>query len=151
LAIANIYKWQSALLPNTPEINGVSAATALLGLGGVGWAPRWKGTAGLAWGKGPLTMNVTGRYISRYLDYQAFVPNNTNEIGNTWIFDFNTRYAVGQALASSNPWLKGSYVAFGAVNLLNKTPPFSYTPYMYDLSEYDIRGRYLHLNVGLRF
>jgi iron complex outermembrane receptor protein len=152
LAIANIYKWQSALLPNTPEINGVSAATGLfVGFGGVGWSPRWKGTAGLAWGKGPLSMNVTGRYISRYLDYQLFVPNNTNEIGNTWIFDFNTRYEVGKALASTNPWLKGSYVAFGAVNLLNKTPPFSYTPYMYDLTEYDIRGRYLHLNVGLRF
>ena len=26
---------------------------------------------------------------------------NTNEIGNTWIFDFNARYEVGQALAST--------------------------------------------------
>jgi iron complex outermembrane receptor protein len=151
VAIANIYRWQSAVLAGAPEINGVSAATGLFtGFGGVGWSPRWKGTAGLAWKQGPLSMNVAGRYIGRYLDYQLFVPN-TNEIGNTWIFDFNTRFEIGQALASTNPWLKGSYVAFGAVNLLNKTPPFSYTPYMYDLEEYDIRGRYLHLNVGLRF
>jgi iron complex outermembrane receptor protein len=142
LAIANIYKWQSAVLPGAPEINGVSAATGLfVGFGGVGWSPRWKGTAGLAWKQGPLSMNVAGRYVGRYLDYQLFVPN-TNEIGNTWIFDFNARYDVGHA---------GAYVALGAVNLLNKTPPFSYTPYMYDLEEYDIRGRYLHLDVGVRF
>jgi hypothetical protein len=58
---------------------------------------------------------------------------------------------VGQALASTNPWLARSYVAFGAVNLRNKTPPFSYNSTWYDLSEYDIRGRFLHLNVGVRF
>ena len=95
-------------------------------------------------------MSVSGRYIGRYLDYQDFVPN-TNEIGNTWIFDLNAHYEVGQRFASSDRWLAHSYVALGVVNVFNKTPPFSYTPYMYDLQEYDIRGRYLHLSVGLRF
>jgi outer membrane receptor protein involved in Fe transport len=146
VAISNVYKWQSALLPGTPEIDAVSQATFL----GVGWSPRWKGTAALAWKQGPLSMNVAGRYLSRYLDYQDFVAN-THEIGNTWIFDFNSRYEIGQALASAQPWLAQSYVALGAVNLLNKTPPFAYTPLWYDLQEYDIRGRYLHLSVGLRF
>lgn len=151
LAIANVYKWQSAILPNAPEVNGVGEETGLFaGVGGPGWSPRWKGTAGLAWKRGPLSMNVAGRYIGRYLDTQEFVPN-TNEIGNTWIFDFNARYEVSQALANSSPWLAGAYVAFGAVNLLNKTPPFSYTPYMFDLEEYDARGRYFHLNAGVRF
>ena len=146
VAIANIYKWQSALLPGTPAIDAVSQATLI----GAGWSPRWKGTAALAWKQGPLSMNLAGRYIGKYLDYQNSVPN-THEIGNTWIFDFNARYEVGQALASTNPWLAHSYVAFGVVNLFNKTPPFSYTPNWYDIEQYDIRGRYLHLNVGLRF
>jgi iron complex outermembrane receptor protein len=146
LAIANVYKWQSALLPGTPVIGAVSQAT----FNGVGWAPRWKGTAALAWKQGPLSMNVAGRYIGPYLDYQDSVPN-TNEFGNSWIFDFNANYEVGQTLASTNPWLARSYVAFGAVNLLNKTPPFSYTNSWYDSQEYDIRGRYLHLSVGVRF
>jgi iron complex outermembrane receptor protein len=146
LAVANVYRWQSAILPATPAIDGLSQATSI----GVGWAPRWKGTAALAWKQGPLSMNLAGRYIGRYLDYQDFVPN-THEIGNTWIFDFNARYEVGQALASTNPWLARSYVAFGAVNLLNKTPPFSYTLFNYDPSEYDVRGRFLHLTAGVRF
>jgi iron complex outermembrane receptor protein len=146
VALANIYQWQSAILPGTPAIGAVSQAT----VSGVGWAPRWRGTAALAWKEGPVSMNLAGRYIGRYLDYQDSVPN-TNELGNTWIFDFNARYEVGQVVASANPWVARSYVAFGAVNLLNKTPPFSYTPSWYDNSEYDIRGRFLHLNAGVRF
>ena len=108
VAIANVYKWQSALLPSTPEMSAVGRATIYSFGGGPGWSPRWKGTAALAWKQGPLSMSLAGRYIGRYLDYQMFVPN-TNEIGNTWIFDFNARYDLGQALASTNPWLARSY------------------------------------------
>jgi iron complex outermembrane receptor protein len=145
LAIANIYKWSTALLPDTAAIDAVSNAT----LFGVGWAPRWKGTAALAWKRGPLTMNVAGRYVGRYLDYQEFV-SNTNETGNSWIIDLSARFELGEALGA-HPSLAHAYVLIGAVNLLNKTPPFSYNPYWYDISEYDVRGRYLHLNVGVRF
>jgi iron complex outermembrane receptor protein len=148
VSIANVYKWQSAILPNAPETDWVSQASAVYG--GVGWSPRWKGTAALAWKEGPLSMNIAGRYIGHYLDYQTSVPN-TNEIGNTWIFDFNARYELGRALASTNRWLAQSYISLGAVNLLNKIPPFSYTSYWYDIREYDVRGRYVYFNVGLRF
>jgi outer membrane receptor protein involved in Fe transport len=150
IAIANIYEWRSAILPGAPEINAVGQATAFIYGGGVGWSPRWKGTAALAWKHGPLAMNLAGRYIGRYLDDQEFAPN-TNEIGNTWICDFNARYEVGEALASDNHWLAKSYIAFGAVNLFNRMPPFSYTPAWYDIQEDDLRGRFLHLSAGLRF
>jgi iron complex outermembrane receptor protein len=150
VAIANVYRWQSTLVPGSPAMDGVNKATIAAFGGGVGWSPRWKGTAALAWKQGPLSMNLAGRYIGRYLDYQEFVPNS-HEIGNSWICDFNVRYEAGQAFASRNPWLARSYVALGAVNLFNKMPPFSYTSTWYDVQEYDIRGRFLHLNVGVRF
>ena len=143
VALANIYKWQSAVLPGAPAIDGVGQATFY----GVGWSPRWKGTAALAWKDGPASMSVTGRYVGRYLDYQDFVPN-TNEIGNTWIFDLNARYEFGQGAANGNQSKTGVYIAVGAVNVFNRTPPFSYSPEWYDINEYDIRGRYLHLDVG---
>jgi len=94
VAIAQIYKWQSALAPGTPAIDGVSRAT----LFGVGWAPRWKGTVALAWAHGPLSANLAGRYTGRYLDYQDEIVNN-NELGNSWIVDASARYEVGKALA----------------------------------------------------
>jgi hypothetical protein len=145
VALSNIYKWTSAILPGTPEMNTVNQATL-----GVGWSPRWKGTAALAWKQGPLSTSLAGRYVGSYRDYQEYTPND-NEIGNTWIFDFNARYEVGRAFANINHWLAGSYVSLGAVNLLNKTPPFSYTNFWYDVKEYDIRGRYLYLTAGVRF
>jgi iron complex outermembrane receptor protein len=146
VAIANVYKWQAALTPSAPTIDGVSQATIF----SVGWSPRWKGTATLAWKNGPLSANVGGRYIGRYLDYQTSIPN-THEIGNSWIFDVNARYEVGRGLVSSAPWLAGSYVAFGVVNVFNKIPPFSLNSYWYDIQEYDVRGRFLHLSAGVRF
>jgi hypothetical protein len=148
VAIANIYKWQTAILPGAPEVDAVSKATSSIFGGGVGWSPRWKGTAALAWKEGPLSTTLSGRYIGRYLDYQVFVPN-THETGNTWIYDFTARYELGKSLAK-NTWLAAAYVSVGAVNLFNKVPPFSYTSYLYDFMEYDNRGRYMYLNVGLR-
>jgi iron complex outermembrane receptor protein len=148
VAIANIYKWQSAILAGAPEIDAVSQATSSVFGGGVGWSPRWKGTAALAWSLEPLSMSLSGRYIGRYLDYQVFVPN-TNETGDTWIYDFSARYELSKSSAA-NTWLANAYVSFGAVNLFNKVPPFSYTSYLYDFMEYDDRGRYMYLNVGLR-
>jgi iron complex outermembrane recepter protein len=145
VAISNIYRWQSALLPGLPPIDGVSQAT----FAGIGWAPRWKGTAVVAWKKGPVSANIAGRYIGPYRDYQDAFPNS-NELGNTWIFDVNGRYEVGDTLGSQSKWVQRAYVTIGAVNVLNKVPPFSYTGTWYDWHEYDARGRFVFLNVGTR-
>ena len=154
LSIANIDKWVSAIVPGAPSVNTVNVATISSSFGnlggGVGWSPRWKGTAALAWKEGPVSMNLAGRYTGEYLDYQNDVTS-THKLGNYWIFDFYARYEVGKALKNPGSWLAGSYVALGAVNVFNKPPPFSYTPFWYDYQEYDIRARYLHFDAGLRF
>jgi len=145
LSVANVYQWQSALIPGAPTVDAVSKAN----FDGPGWAPRWKGTAALAWNRGPLSMNITGRYIGRYLDYQLYVPNS-NEIGNSWIVDAAARVELGHAFAAKSPWLEHAYIALGVVNAFDKTPRFSYTPYWYDVEQYDLRGRFMHLSVGFR-
>ena len=146
LTIANIYRWTSALTPNLPADDGLSLAT----FNGVGWAPRWKGTASVAWKRGLLSANVAGRFVGRYLDYQDFVPNS-NEIASTWVFDVSARAEIGETFASTVPFAKNAYVSIAAVNLLNKIPQFSYNPAWYVFQESDIRGRYLRLSVGSRF
>jgi hypothetical protein len=146
LAIANIYTWQSAIALGFPAVDGVSKGTFF----GVGWAPRWKGTVALSWKRGPISMNVAGRYLGRYLDYQDYVPN-TNELGNSWVVDASAHYELDQLATSINSRLTHAFVALSAVNLLNKTPPFSNLPIWYDSHEYEIRGRYLRLSLGVRF
>jgi iron complex outermembrane recepter protein len=146
VSLTDIGRWQSALVPGSPAISYLSQAT----FNGPGFAPRWKGTAALGWKQGPLSANFDGRYVGPYKDYQDFVPNS-NELGNFWVFDFNIRYEAGNALAGNNPWLSGTYVAMGAANLFDKTPPFSYGVTSYDYAEYDIRGRFVYVQVGIKF
>jgi iron complex outermembrane receptor protein len=145
LAVANIYRWQSALSPGLPSLSYVSQAG-----GTPGWAPRWKGTATLAWKRGPLSAMIAGRYVSRYDDYQSAVVNS-NELGNFWTFDLNTRYQIGSLLTSGSSLLAGAYISVGAVNVFDKTPPFSYGYLAYDASEYDIRGRFIYAQIGVKF
>jgi len=70
-------------------------------------------------------VSVTGRYVGKYTDYQETLPNS-NTLGNFWILDFNARFEAGRALAARSSWLAGSYLTLGAIDLLSKTPPFSY-------------------------
>jgi iron complex outermembrane receptor protein len=147
LALANIYKWQSALTPGTAPVSGVSQA---IGFTGIGFSPRWKGVAAIAWKRESLSVNLAGRYTGRYRDYQDFV-SNSNELGNIWIFDLNVRYDLGRALAGGNSLLAGTYVSLGGVNLFNKMPPFSYNFVPYDATQYDIRGRFLYTQFGIRW
>ena len=144
IALSNIYRWQSALTPNTPSVEYVSQES----INAVGFAPRWKGTAALAWQGGPVAVNLAGRYIGRYKDFQEAVPNN-NELGNSWIFDLNVRYDAGRALGNLKRGLAGSYISLGAVNLFDKAPPFSYGFYPYDFNETDIRGRMVYVQAGV--
>jgi iron complex outermembrane recepter protein len=147
LAIANIYRWLAALTPDAPPIDGVNKATD----DHVGWSPRWKGTAALGWRRAGISASIDGRYIGPYLDYQDSVPGNNHEIGNSWVFDANLRVELGSTFATNTPWLRNSFISIGAVNVFNRIPPLSLTPGLYDFQEYDIRGRYLHLSVGVQF
>jgi iron complex outermembrane receptor protein len=147
LAVSNIYRWESALLPGAPFVDGVSQAISYTG---IGWAPRWKGTATLGWKEGPLSANLAGRYVSKYRDYQDFVTN-TNELGNFWTYDLNVRYEVGHALAARNTWFAGTYVSLGSINILNKLPPFAHNAAEFDYTQYDIRGRIVYAQCGLKW
>jgi iron complex outermembrane recepter protein len=145
VAVTDMVKWRSALTPGSPEVSYLSQATII----GPGFAPRWKGTAGLAWKLRTLTVNVAGRYLGRYRDYQDYVPN-TNVLGNFWLLDSNARYDFGKDLVPSGSWASGVYAAVGAINLLNRQPQFSYSD-GYDPLETDLRGRILYLSVGLKW
>ena len=151
VSIANLYKWVTALVPGAPSVEGVSVETQGGGFGGgLGLVAPLEGHGGAGMETRAALDEPRGRYIGKYLDYQNVVTS-THKLGNYWIFDFYARYEVGKALKNPGSWLAGSYVALGAVNVFNKPPPFSYTPFWYDYQEYDIRARYLHFDAGLRF
>jgi hypothetical protein len=116
----------------------------------VGFAPRWKATTGLGWKGGPLSLNMLGRYVGRYQDYQEFVAN-TNTLGNLWLFDLNANLAVGKAGEGGGSWIPGLAVTLGAINIFDKAPQFAHTTPPYDFNTVDIRGRTLYVQITSRW
>jgi hypothetical protein len=144
--VSNMDKWKYALVPGSPLVSYLSQAT----YSGLGFSPRWKGTASLKWIRGPYSATLLGRYIGSYRDYQDFVPN-TNELGNSWLFDLYARYEFGAALSGEHPWLSHGYVSLGAVNLFNRFPPFSYGVTPFDIYEGNLLGRKVYAQVGFQW
>ncbi len=145
IAVTDMVRYRSALTPASPSVSYLSQAT----LYGPGFAPRWKGTVAANLESGPLSTNVTGRYIGKYADYQDYVVNS-NELGNTWYCDVNLHFDVGKALGITDRWYSKSYAELGAVNLFNNLPKYSYNGYGYDYAESDIRGRFIYLQLGIK-
>ncbi len=145
IAVTDMVRYRSSLTPASPSVSYLSQAT----LYGPGFAPRWKGTVSANLESGPLSTNVTGRYVGKYTDYQDYVANS-NELGNTWYCDVNLHYDVGKALGITDRWYSKGYAELGAVNLFDKLPKFSDNGYGYDYAESDIRGRFVYLQFGIK-
>jgi len=146
IAVSNIYKWESALVPGAPTIDYVSQATQF----GPGYSPRWKGTAALGWKRGAFAGSVTGRYLGRYKDYQEFVPN-TNELGNFWVYDATFRIELGKTLARETGWWSTTSLELGGINLFGRSIPFSYYSAGFDPAQSDVRGRFLYAQLGVKW
>jgi iron complex outermembrane receptor protein len=144
LSASYTYKYDTSLIPAAPVADRVGKADSS------GYAPRWKAVASLDWATALVDASLTGRWVGRYQDYSV----STLELGNFWMLDANVRFELGKAFASSNTWLAGSYASLGAVNLLNKLPVYSYytgSGVGYDPTQYDIRGRFVYLETGVKF
>jgi iron complex outermembrane receptor protein len=152
ISATEIYKYKAALVPGAPITDRVSKANL------DAWAPRWKGTASLGWSLGPYSAAIDGRYVGKYRDYAPLVNGPSagtyQTLGNYWVFDANIKVGIGDLVEPNNPYLKDTYISVGGVNLFNILPPFSmYSNGLsgYDPSQYDIRGRFLYVNLGLRY
>lgn len=72
IAATQTYRHEAALVPGAQAVDGVSKART-----SGNWSPRWKANAGLGWERGAVAASMTGRYVSRYQDYDG-----AREIGN---------------------------------------------------------------------
>ncbi len=118
----------------------------------VNGASRWRGTSNVTWRRGAWTMNLgayyvgpsqdsgatttaalydsLGRpaYIAKHYTAGAFVYRYITE--STMTYNLSVGYRFGTA---TNPWLRGTRVRVGLVNLTDKAPPlgtggFGYSP-----------------------
>jgi iron complex outermembrane receptor protein len=146
ISVTDTYRYNTALAPGQPVISNLNQASTT-----VGFAPRFKGTAAVNWKQGAYSATFDGRYVGNYNDYAGFGGTRPSDIGNFWLYDANFRCAIGTLLAGDDRWLKGSYVEVGGINLLNSSPPSSSFPYGYDPAEFDIRERFLYVQLGVKW
>jgi len=142
ISIANMQKYDAAVTPGAPETDRLSKADI------DAWAPRWKGTASLAWSHGSYSATALGRYVSEYLDYQTPDPTDAR-LGNFWLFDLSAKYRFASDRIS---YLSGGFVQLSVVNLFDSLPKpswFNYGSQGYDSTQYDIRGRFISLTIGV--
>ncbi|MEJ1964653.1 MAG: TonB-dependent receptor [Gammaproteobacteria bacterium] len=147
VAVTYTGKYESRLTPTAAPTDQVSRASTLA------WAPRWKGALSLGWRQGAYAASASGRYVSQYLDYQDWGPN-TRKIGNFWLVDLSARVEIGEALNLRNSAFSKAYASVAVANAFNSLPAwswFSFSALGYDPSQYDIIGRMVQLNVGVRW
>jgi iron complex outermembrane recepter protein len=143
ISATQMYRYEAQLRPGSQPVDRLARADNT-----GAWAPKWKGAAVMGWTRGPLSLNVTGRYVGAYQDY-----GSTREIGNFWLYDTNARIDLGSTSASAHSLLRGAYIEAGGVNVFDRLP--QYSNYLnsqlgYDLAQGDLRGRYVYLTLGLK-
>ncbi|MEJ1964477.1 MAG: TonB-dependent receptor [Gammaproteobacteria bacterium] len=114
LTTTYVRSYDLQLSPGVATTHQVSRASS------IAWAPRWKGTAALAWGRGDTSARIAARYVSRYLDYQQVLANN-HYLGNVWYGDVFIDHDFGAPFAG----IGRMKVSLGIVNFTDELPSYS--------------------------
>jgi len=148
LSVSRVARYDAGVTPGAPLTDRVSNANS------DAWAPEWKSVASLGWDRGPYSVNMIGRYISQYTDYQDLGPTS-RQLGDFWLFDLSAQYEFGRVFAANNRYLRDAFFQLSVVNLFNSLPDvyssFNGGSKSYDPMQYDIRGRFISATVGIRF
>jgi iron complex outermembrane recepter protein len=143
LAVTRTLKYDSAITFGLPPEDNLSRATQI-----GGFAPRWKGTASLGLERPSWLLQLRGRYVGSYLDYDlgGFIADPRDN-GDVWYADASFRWTLRDLFGAES-----TYLQLAATNLFDRQPQFShYDTFGYDPSQYDIRGRFISLTVGARW
>ncbi len=130
--------------------------TEYVGQNGYGSIPRIRGNVSVEWERGPFVARVAANYIHSY--YQAALPGSYFNVQDQ-------RYQTGiygEKLGSRTTIdLFGSYefsnklkINASVINVMNSQPPYdpgASGTFLYDFTQYDVRGRAYRLNLNYKF
>ena len=118
--------------------------------------PRWKGYVALDWDQGPWAATFRVNYIHHYyqnlLSSAFFTPTDPRIMTGTYpeqVPSYTTLDLFGRYNITANLNVFGSIV-----NILDETPPYDpgfSSTFMYDFTQYDVRGRQFRIGVNYKF
>ncbi len=127
-----------------------------VGTNGNGSLPRLRGSLSASWERGPWVASATANYIHSY--YQAALPGSYF----TWQDQAFQTGTYGEKIGSRTTIdLFGSYefnsklkISASVINVANKQPPYdpgASGTFLYDFTQYDVRGRAYRANLTYKF
>jgi iron complex outermembrane receptor protein len=139
--------YKTALVPGAPPSELVNLAR-----GNLGTIPRWRATASISWGRGPLEVSSVLRYIGSYDDATSALVRTGTKVDSQTLIDMQALLDIGKVIGDA-PWSNRLSVRVGVNNLFDSAPPFSLSNGVtgYDLSQADIRGRFLYVALTKSF
>ena len=139
-------RYESEDLPDQPPRERVGIASVF------GTITDWQGTAGVNFSRGAWSLGLTGRYVPGYDDAvgAAAVPTG-RRIASQALLDAQVVWdSDGAGLEG---FWEGFRLTFGATNVLDEAPHFAeigdYAGF--DLSQGDLRQRFIYLDLSKRF
>ena len=131
--------------------------TDYVGNNGNGSLPRIRGNVSVDWTQGPYTARLTANYIHSY--YQQLLAGSYYATTNDPRFQTGT---YGEKIGSRTTLdLFGGYefnsklkINASVINLMNKQPPYdpgASSTFLYDFTQYDVRGRAYRMNLTYKF
>jgi len=139
--------FKQALTPGAPLTENVDQTTD--GQGQDAFL-RWKGTTEFNWRLNAYQASVTGHYINGFHDFD--LDGNDRRVASTMTWDVQLSYKLEDELGG---YLKGSTIAVGAYNVLDKAPPLSQyggaNPNNYPGYIYTAEGRMWYVSLDSKF
>jgi iron complex outermembrane receptor protein len=145
-----VTRYQAADFPGSPVVDRLATANNVaLGLGSI---PRQRATLSLPYSISGYELAPIVRYISSYQDVNLAGALTHTSVSSQTLLDLQATLNCEQAFGAGI-WTKGLTLRAGAVNLLNKRPPFAQVGNLlgYDYSEGDIRGRFIYGSIEKKF
>ncbi|HEY6642873.1 TonB-dependent receptor plug domain-containing protein [Povalibacter sp.] len=141
-------RYESDELPDSPPVDHVGVANVF------GTITRWQGNAAVNWTRGAWGIGVMGRYIPAYDDAVgvAAVPTG-RRIPSQTLMDVQVFWDSDEIAQAQPRWWQGVRLTLGATNVLDEPVHFAeigdYAGF--DLSQGDLRQRFIYLDLSKRF
>lgn len=144
-----MFRYRASDLPNSPPVERVGRYNT------AGSIPEWRLTGTLAWDGPVFGGTVAGRYIASYADANVSNVPNGDRVPSQFYLDLQARVNLDRLFQSEGFILSGLSWRVGVINAFDRTPSYSLSGAQqgvgYDLSQGDIRGRFLYTSISKRF
>lgn len=113
--------------------------------------PEWRGNASIGWSMEQWSAGVKYKYVSDFEDTSLDYTDDNGEQVVYVVDSFSTIDAYVRYRFESAGWFDKTTVTLGVHNIEDKAPPFADNTFGYNSAVHSAKGRYLYMNLNMKF